>query len=227
MRVVIVGGGKIGAQLALQLRKSRTPVVVIEKRRERAREVAETTDALVIEGDGTDLGLMERLDLRPADFLIAATGVDQDNLVACQLARTAFGVSRVFARLNDPKNHTTFVALQIPIVSVTEMLVAAIGREIDVTELIRASLLDRGGVETIEVVIPEGAAPRAVRDIGLPQSTLVIVVTRDDRVFVPDGSTMIQAEDQLLVVTQSAIKDTAREILIASGGEASPEAEEQ
>lgn len=227
MRVIIVGGGKIGAHLARELRARRTPVVVVEKRREHAREVAETTDALVLAGDGTDLGLIEHLDLRPADFLIAATGVDQDNLVACQLARTAFGVRRVLARLNDPKNHATFAALQIPIVSVTDMLVAAIGREIDVTELIRASLLDRGEVETIEVVIPEGAAPRAVRDIGLPQSTLVIVVTRDDRVFVPDGSTVIQAEDQLLVVTQSAMKDTAREILTASGAEAPPETEQQ
>ncbi len=219
MRAIIIGGGKVGGYLARELRLRRTPVVVIERNPDRAREVAELTDALTIAGDGTDLRLLEHLDLRPSDFLIALTGVDQDNLVACQLARTAYGVTRVLARLNDPKNHRTFAALQIPVVSVTDLLVEVISREIDVTELIQASILDLGEIETLEVVIPEIAPSRLIRELGLPPSTVVVAVTRDDRVFVPDGGTALQPGDQVLVVTQTAQREVARDVLAAGPAE--------
>lgn len=210
MRAVIIGGGKIGAYLARELRQDRTPVIVIERRADRAAEVSTATDALVIAGDGTDLALLEGIDLRPSDFVIALTGTDEDNLVACQLVRTAFGVSRVLARLNDPKNGRTFSALQIPVVSVTDLLVSVISREIDITELVQGAILDLGEIETLEVVVPEDAPVREVRRLGLPESTVVVAVTRDDTVFVPSGDSEIMASDQVLVVTHTTMREAAR-----------------
>ncbi len=226
MRVIIIGGGKVGGYLARELRRDRTPVIVIERRPDRAIEVAEETGALVITGDGTDLALLEGLDLRTTDYVIALTGIDEDNLVACELVRTAFGVQRLLARLNDPKNQRTFAALQIPVVSVTDLLVGVISREIDVTELIQGAVLDLGDIVTIEVVIPSGTPPRAVRELGLPDSTVVVAVTRDETTTVPDGASLIEPGDQLLVVTHVNQRDQAQSVIIGEGLQA-PVAEEE
>jgi trk system potassium uptake protein TrkA len=202
----------VGTSLAMELRRHRTPVVIIEMRPDRARKLAEAVNALIIDGDGTDLSLLEGLELRASDFVIAVTGIDQENLVACELARTAFGVTRVLARLNDPKNRRTFSALQIPVVSVTDLLVSVISREIDITELIDAAVFDLGDLETVEVVIPSSARPCLVRELGLPDSTVVVAVTRAESVFVPDGGTVLEPGDQLLIVTQSVQRDTTKDV---------------
>ena len=127
MKVVIVGGGKVGHHLARVLRRERKPVVVIELDQERAEEVANETGALVIHGDGTDVRILQEADLEHATRLVAVTGSDEDNLVACQLARTAFDCPEVLARVNDPRNERTFTALNVPLVSVTSHLVQAVG----------------------------------------------------------------------------------------------------
>jgi Trk K+ transport system NAD-binding subunit len=126
MRVIVMGGGKVGGFMARELQEGSHAVIVIEHNTSHAQQVAEETGALVIEGDGTDLELLEDIEIRPTDLFVAVTGVDEDNLVACQLVRTAFGVKKVLARLNDPRNRPTFDALRIPVVSVTDLLAQVI-----------------------------------------------------------------------------------------------------
>lgn len=202
MRVVIVGGGKIGAYLTRELRKAGQAVIVVEAREDRARMLAEETGALTIHGDGTDMGLLTDLELRPTDLFIALTGRDEDNLVACQLARSAFGVRRVIARLNDPANSDTFHAMDIHPVSVTETVVRLITEELEPSRQARVAFLGLGEISLLELQVPSGTGRRRVADLDLPPSSVIATVRRDDEVFVPSGDTEIEADDRLMVVTK-------------------------
>jgi trk system potassium uptake protein len=204
VRVVILGGGKIGTELAVRLLDRGATVIIIEEDEERARRLSDLGKALILTGDGTDMRRLESLDLRPSDIFVAVTGVDEDNLVACQLASTAFGLRRVLARMNDPRNRQAFRALGVPTVSVTDEMTAMIERDLELSEQIRAALPERGELITVEVVVGHGFPPTSVTGLGLPPSTIVVSVTRGDSVAVPDGTTKVVPGDRLLFVTQSA-----------------------
>lgn len=203
MRAVIVGGGKLGAELATRLLEKGSAVILIEEQEERARRLADMGKALVLTGDGTDMRRLESIDLRPSDFFVAVTGIDEDNLVACQLATAAFGVRRVLARMNDPRNRAAFRALGVPTVNVTDEMTDMIERNLDISDHVTRALPDRGDLVTAGITVPDEFEPTSVTGLGLPPSTIVVSVTRGDSVAVPDGTTEIEGGDQLLFVTQS------------------------
>jgi trk system potassium uptake protein TrkA len=214
MRIVIIGGGKVGGYLTREMRAAGHGVIVVERDEATALKLGEDTDALVIAGDGCDMRILESVGTRSAHFFVAVTGRDEDNLVACQLARTAFGISKVLARLNDPRNRETFDALEVPVVSVTDLLVQVISRELDVSELARVALLGRGEVSLLEVEIPTSTHPRPVSEIALPASSVLVAIRRDGSVIVPGGETVIEAGDRVLAVTLVDLEDEVRNCLV-------------
>lgn len=214
MRVVIVGCGKVGGYLARELRRAGHPVIAIDKIRERALAVTEETGALAVVGDGTDLSLLKEVELRPSDFLLAVTGVDEENLVACQLARVAFGTGQVLARLNDPRNRPTFDALAIPVVAVTDLMVQVISHEVDVSDLGRVALIGRGEVSVVEVELPDDFVPLTTRNLSLPPSTVLVAIERPGEVVVPGADTELRPEDRVLAVTLVHLEDEARDAIL-------------
>lgn len=216
MRAVVMGGGKVGGYLARELRGAGEVVIVIEADGEVARRVAEETGALTMEGDGTDMGLLTDLDLRRSDFFVAVTGADEVNLVACQLARAAFGVDRILARLNDPRNRATFDALQIPVVSVTDLLVQVISRELDVRELARVALMQRGEVSLFQVEMPAAARPVNLPEVALPEESVVVAVFRDGETRVGHAALRLEPGDEVLMVSNVELEDEARDALLAA-----------
>ncbi|MFO7548386.1 MAG: NAD-binding protein [Acidimicrobiia bacterium] len=214
MRVVIVGCGKIGSFLARELRQAGRPVIAIDTSEERTRRVTEETGALGVVGDGTDLGLLRDVELRPDDFVVAATGIDEVNLVACQLARTVFGIDRVLARLNDPRNRPTFEALEIPVVSVTNLIVQVISQEVDVTDLERVALIGRGEISVVEIPLPAGHPVITPAAVELPESSIIVAVERPDGVIVPSGDTELRPGDRVLIVSLVHLEDEVRDALL-------------
>lgn len=213
MKVVIVGGGKVGHHLASVLRKDRTPVVVIELDAERAHEVADDTGALVINGDGTDVRILEEADMEHATRLVAVTGSDEDNLVACQLARTAFDCPEVLARVNDPRNERTFRSLDVPLVSVTSHLVQLMSQKIDLGDLNRLATLGENAAGIIEVEIPADRSPVAVAALGLPEPTVLAAIRRGDQVIIPDGTAQVIPGDHVVAVTMTPNEEKTRAVL--------------
>ncbi len=200
MRILIVGGGKVGGYLARQFVAAGHAVTVTEMDPRIASRLAEDTDALVLEGDGTSIDLLTAANVATADWLVAVTGRDEENLVACELAST-LGARRTLARLNDPRNRPTFEALGIPVVAVTDMMGEVIEREIDVARLERLALLGRGQVSLIEMEIPEDAPTRIVAELRLPEQTVLVGVIRQNRVEVPGPRTFILPGDRVMAVT--------------------------
>lgn len=132
MFVVISGGGKVGSFLAMQLPRKGHDVVVIEKNPEVCQRISSETPALVIKGDACDYRCQEEANVGRADVFAAVTGEDDDNLVACQLAKVHFNVPRTVVRVNNPKNERIFNLLGIDAISSTTVIARLIEEETDV-----------------------------------------------------------------------------------------------
>lgn len=203
MRIIVIGAGKIGRHLVRELTEAGHAVTVAESDAGVAHRLAESVDALVLEGDGTSMSLLKSAEVSRADWLLAVTGQDEVNLTACELAET-MGAKRVLARLNDPRNRATFDALGIPVVAVTDLISQLISREIDFLHLERIALLARGRISLIEAEVGPRTPARRVADLGLPEQTVLVSVTREGeggKVVIPRGDTVIQPGDRVLVVT--------------------------
>lgn len=212
MRVVLIGGGKVGSYLARELAKSGHVVTVIEESHAHAANLADHSKVLVLEGDGTDIGLLESADVHRADWVLAVTGLDEVNLVACQLALT-LGADNVLARLNNPLNRPTFDALDIPVVAVTDVMATLISREVEVAEFRHITLLGRGEISVYEVDVPAEFDERPVPELRLPKGALLVALVRGDEVRVPTATTVVKPGDQVTAVSNVEHQDHVRQAL--------------
>ena len=217
MRLIVMGGGKVGGQIARDLDQAGHGVMVIESDPARAAGLANSTNILVLRGDGTDLALLNEIGIRPDDFFLALTGIDEDNLVACELVRVTFGVERLLARLNDPKNGLTFKALDIPHVSVTDLLAGIITDRLELAEMGQASIGREASMTFMTVLVPDDAQVIRVHEVDLPPSTIVVALEDDDGIRVPTGDTPIQPGDRVVVLTQIGSEDDVTAALRGEG----------
>lgn len=212
MRVILVGGGKVGSFLARELAQAGHVVTVIEKSHAHATTLADESKILVLEGDGTDVDLLGAADVNRADWVLAVTGQDEVNLVACQVALT-LGAKRVLARLNNPLNRPTFDALDVPVVAVTDVMANLMSREVSVPELRHIALLGRGEIGVYEVAIPEEFRERPVPELRLPKGALLVALVRGDEVRVPTATTTIKPGDLVTAVSGVDLEDEVRHAL--------------
>ena len=121
MFVVVVGGGKVGVSVTRTLLALGHELVLVEQEQPRYERLEEEFQHRAIHGDATEIFILERAGLgRPPDILVVVTGDDEDNIIICQLAREKYGVPKVIARVNDPRNEPHFDLLGIsPTVSAT------------------------------------------------------------------------------------------------------------
>ena len=199
MRVLVIGGGKVGASLGRTLDEAGHVVSLIEASRDRAEDLIEDVDFMVFHGDGSDVELLQAADVGRVDWAVAVTGQDEDNLVACELART-FGAKNVLARLNNPLNEPTFSALGVPVVGVTGLMAQVISREVEVVDLSRLAIIEGGDVSLVERILPPDYPPTQVTELELPRPALLITLIRDGRASVPGPNTVLQAGDKVLAV---------------------------
>lgn len=209
MRVTMIGGGKVGSYLARELHKAGHVVTVIEESHGHAESLTDDSKVLVLEGDGTDIRLLKAADTERADWVLAVTGLDEVNLVACQLAMT-LGARQVLARLNNPLNRPTFDALDIPVVAVTDVMATLISREVDVPEFRHITLLGRGEISVYEIDVPEGFEPRPVAELRLPKGALLVALVSGDAVSVPTATTVLRPGDQVTTVSSMDLEDEVR-----------------
>lgn len=209
MYVVINGGGKVASYLARQLIEHGHTVALIEKREEVAHKLmAELpSDPLIIRGDGCDSMYQEDAGVSRADVFVAATGDDDDNLVACQLAKVAFGVPRTVARVNNPKNEHIFNALGIEAISSTTIISRLIEEEATIGDIRTLMALRKGNMAIVEIELPTDrcvVCNKKVAELNLPVDCLIVALVRGDNVIAVHGDTAMEPGDVVIAFTNVA-----------------------
>jgi trk system potassium uptake protein TrkA len=214
MYVLIVGAGKVGWNLARELFQKNHEVTVVESDPRRYAKVEEELEHSVHYGDGSELWVLERAGIERADLVIAVTGDDEDNILISQVAREKYGVERIVARCNNPRNLQHFELLGIkPAVSATDLILRLIEHEVPQYGLVHLLDLPQERLEIIELEVAPGseAAGKPVKDLGLPEGSLVISVLRDGAGFVPAGDSIVQAGDEVLLVLDVGLEPLVTE----------------
>ena len=218
MYILIAGGGKVGANLTKSVLELRHEVTLIEQRRDRFERLEEEFEHRVQLGDATELFVLERAGIaRPPDLVVAVTGDDEDNIIICQLAREHFGVAKVIARVNDPRNQPLFDLIGIsPTISATSSILAMIEHEVPEHGLIHLLELRKENLEIVEVQL-EADSPsvgKQVARIELPAGSRLITVMRDGQAQMAEGETELRAGDQVLAVLEPGKEEELRKALL-------------
>jgi trk system potassium uptake protein TrkA len=216
--ILIAGGGKIGANLTRSVLDLGHEVTLIEQRRDRFERLEEEFEHRVQPGDATELFVLERAGIaRPPDLVVAVTGDDEDNIVICQMAREHYGVEKVIARVNDPRNQPLFDMIGIsPTVSATSIILAMIEHEVPEHGLIHLLELRKENLEIVEVQLDSDSPSvgKRVSRIDLPTGSRLITVMRDGQAQMAEGETELRAGDQVLAVLEPGKEEELRKVLL-------------
>lgn len=206
MYIVITGGGKVGEYLATVLLRSGNEVSVIERDTKVADRLSMVLQGryLIIRGDGCDSRYQEDAGIRKADVFVAATGQDDNNLVACEIASRIYNVPRCIARVNAPKNQRIFRALDIESISSTEMIANLIEEETLMGSVSVVSSLTHGNVVLTEISVPHmhnhsNEDGVLAYDIEMPEDSLIVAVSSKDDVVVVGEETRLYPGDTAVI----------------------------
>jgi trk system potassium uptake protein TrkA len=218
--IIIIGGGKVGYYLARTLLEEGHEILVVEKGPERSEFIRNELGSVCLRGDGCEVTTLAEVGTGRADMFIAVTGDDEDNLVACQVAKHKFNVPRTIARISNPKNETIFKKLGIDVtVSSTNIIREYIEQEVPTHPLTHLLDIRDKGLEIVEVKIPPNSPTigKQVKELSLPPgSVLSLVIRKQEKPQVPTADTILQAEDQIIAVTTPESEKALRTALRGS-----------
>jgi trk system potassium uptake protein TrkA len=218
MYVIVAGGGKVGANVARSLLRLGNEVTLVEQRRDRYDSLEKEFEYQVQRGDATELPVLERAGIaRPPDAVLALTGDDEDNMIICQIAREKYGVPKVIARVNDPRNQAHFDLLGIsPTVCATSSIMALVEHEVPEHGLIHLLELRAENLEIVEVLVDHDSpsAGKTIETLTLPEGSRLIAVVRDGLADIAVDSTVLEAGDQVLAILEPGKEDELRRILL-------------
>jgi trk system potassium uptake protein TrkA len=220
VRVAIAGAGNVGRSIATELLENGHEVLLIE-RESKALKKQTVPNADWLLADACELDSLEEARIQDCTVVVAATGDDKVNLVVSLLAKTEYGVPRVVARINHPKNEWLFnEAWGVDVAVSTPRLLAALVEEaVTVGDLVRLMSFRRGEANLVEVTLPPDAplAGHRVGDITWPPDVTLVAILRDNRVITPTPDDPLEAGDELMFL---AAPDMEHDLhaLIARGG---------
>jgi len=217
MYIIVVGGGMVGYYLTKALLEEGHEVLIIEKDATICENTVEELGSVCIRGDGCEASTLAGVGTGRADMLIAVTGDDEDNLVACQVAKHKFNVPRTIARIRNPKNETLFKKLGVDVtVSSTNIILEHIQTELPTHTLTRLLTIRDKGLEIVEIKIPPESimVGKTIKELSLPpKSTLSLIIRKGVKPIIPKSSTILQADDQIIAVTTPESEETLRAAL--------------
>ncbi len=215
--MIVVGGGKVGYHLARTLISEGHEVLVVEKDRSRIDFITSEMGSICLHGDGCEATVQADAGSTRADMVIAVTGDDEDNLVACQVAKHKFNVPRTIARISNPKNETLFRMLGVDAtISSTNVIMEYIQQQVPTHTVTHLLKIQDAGVELVEIKIPadSNSIGKRVKDLSLPaDSFLVLIIRPDQKPLMAAPEIKIQPGDQVVVLTPTDTEEQIKDIL--------------
>ncbi len=218
MFVMIIGGGKTGSRVAELLLKEKHRVVVVEHRREiiaRLRE--ELSSEFVFEGDASLPSALEAAGIAEANVVAAVTGEDEANLVVCTLARFEYGVPRIIARVNNPKNSWLFTPEMGVDVALNEadMMAHLVAEEMSLGDMMTLLKFRKGQYALVEEKVHPlaQAVGKAIRDLHLPPQCVLAAIIRKGELIIPKGDVQLQPADEVIALVHSSEAEALASLL--------------
>ncbi|MEE1620106.1 TrkA family potassium uptake protein [Zafaria sp. Z1313] len=216
MKVVIVGAGSVGSSIARELLAHGHDVLLIDEKPEVVGRSG-LLGARWLFGDACELSTLQEAGLDGVDVVVSATGDDKVNLVVSLLAKSEFGVGRTVGRVNNPKNDWMFddawgvdVAVNTP-----RLMTALVEEAVEIGDLVRLLTLQTGVTSMVEFTVPADSPliGMTLGQLDWPQDSTVVAVLRDDLPITPSPDDVIEARDELFLITAIAAEDELRRVL--------------
>lgn len=216
MKYILIGCGRMGAELERILAQRGHGVTVVDENRAAFEKLSLSFHGQVVVGSGFDREVLLRSGIEAADGLAAVTNNDETNVVIARLARHAFGVPRVVARLFDPRKAELYRRLGIQIVAPISWATHRLAELLSYSELDTILSLGSGEVEIVEVEVPPLLAGQKVRDVSRPGEVHIVAVRREGKAFIPSMETVFRKDDFLCVAVLSTSVERLRRMLTLS-----------
>ncbi len=216
MRIVIAGAGTLGRRVA-SYTKDQHDVLVVEQSTPRARAIQEELGVAVVTGDADEPSVLLEAGVERADVFVAATGHDEDNLVACLLAKNEYKVKKVIAAVRNPRNRWLYNrswGVDVAIDS-AEIVTSLIEEEATLTDIVELLSLREGEVTVSAMSISEDhwAAGKSFKQIGVVEGCVMAALLRNAEILVPQPDMVVEPGDQLLIISGAGAECTIREEL--------------
>lgn len=217
MKVAIAGAGAVGRSIARELIESRHEVTLLERNPDHV-DVDAIPAAHWRLGDACEISVLESVHLEDFDVVIGATGDDKVNVVVSLLAKSEFGVARVVARVNDPRNEWLFdeswgvdVAVSTP-----RMLASLVEEAVAVGDLVRLMEFRKGQANLVEITLPDDTpwGGKPVKRLELPRDSALVTILRGSRVIVPEADEPLEGGDELLFVASAEVEDELSSLVL-------------
>jgi trk system potassium uptake protein TrkA len=219
MRIAIAGAGNVGRAIARELLDNGHEVLLID-RDPKALKLDSVPDAQWLMADACEISSLDKAALSTAQVLVAATGDDKVNLVASLLAKTEYGVPRVVARINHPKNEWMFdSSWGVDVAVSTPRIISALVEEaVSVGDVVRLFSFRKGQANLVELTLPDDSSciGKTVEEIELPDDASLAAIVRDGRVIAPTAADVFSAGDELLFVASATAEDLIKGCFINS-----------
>ena len=216
MKITVVGGGKVGYYLIKTLIEHHHECTVIEANKKTCGFLANEFDIPIICGDGTQIEVLKSAKVTESSAIVCVTGTDENNLIACQLAKKIFNVPKTVAKANNPKNADAMKQLGVDnIINSTNNIASLLEREVDTSKIKQLITLNHDSAAISEIQLPDDYALDGVmlRNIKLPELFNIVSITRNDSLIIPRGQSTLQSGDKLLVLSQNNAEHMLRSVL--------------
>jgi len=220
MYIIVIGGGRVGYYLTKALLAEGHEVLVVEKDAGICEDIREELGSISLRGDGCEASTLAEAGTERAKMLIAVTGEDEDNLVACQVSKHKFNVPRTIARIRNPQNEALFKMLGIDVtISSTNVILEHIEQEVPTHSLTHLLAVEDSEQELVEIKIPAGAPNigKAIREVTVPPGTkLTLIIREGGETLFPAPNAILRAGDRIIALTTHTTEGQLRDALIGA-----------
>ena len=213
MRVLVVGCGRVGAGLALDLAERRDTVSVIDKDARAFDRLGDHFNGHIVEGIAFDRDVLEQAGVARADALVAVTGGDNSNIVTARVARETYKVPRVIARIQDPRRAVIYEELGVTTVATVGWTLGKIRDYLEHVTLKEEHTFGRGEVTLVRLELPQHLVDRSVHDIEDGGGLRVVSITRRGSALVPDAATTLAEGDVVRLAVQADTRSRLDDLL--------------
>ncbi|MEY2679224.1 MAG: hypothetical protein RLZZ160_302 [Actinomycetota bacterium] len=219
MRIAIAGAGNAGRAIARELIANGHQVLLIDKN-PKALKMESVPSAEWLLADACEISALDKAKLDICQVMVAATGDDKVNLVASLLAKTEYGVPRVVARVNHPKNEWLFdSSWGVDVAVSTPRIIAALVEEaVSVGDVVRLFSLKAGEANLVELTLPDNSIciGKSVAEVELPEDASLAAIIRDSHVITPSGHDVFSAGDELIFVASAKAEEKLKSCFVAN-----------